>query len=216
MTEFKPIIRKAGEVIRSEDWNSIQEGLIAEISTLEKKLETLKKYIESMSERITLTGLESQAGLSYGLNEDVSGEASNYRVKSMGMITRQWVTAVRGEGDICHFGITDHFDIIYYWAGAENGDQNMLSIELEYADDTIANVLENGYVNDKNTLSEASDLNPYIEFLYSDFGIWYKYQIKNPHPQNQVRYVRFRNNNPESNPRIGNTLQLKTRVQPIE
>ena len=216
MVEFKPIIRKAGEVIRSEDWNSIQEGLIAEISNLEKKLETLKKYIENMSERITLTGLESQAGLSYGLDEDVSGESSNYRVKSMGMITRQWVTAVRGEGDICHFGITDYFDIIYYWAGAENGDQNMLSIELEYADDTTANVLENGYVNDKNTLSEASDLNPYIEFLYSDFGIWYKYQIKNPHPQNQVRYIRFRNNNPESNPRIGNTIQLKTRVQPIE
>ena len=60
MVEFKSIIRKAGEVIRSEDWNSIQEGLIAEISNLEKKLETLKKYIENMSERITLTGLESQ------------------------------------------------------------------------------------------------------------------------------------------------------------
>ena len=59
----------------------------------------------------------------------------------MGMITRQWVTSVIGEGDICHFGITDYFDVLYFWAGAENGNQNMLDIELEYADDTIARVL---------------------------------------------------------------------------
>ena len=58
MTEFTPIIRKAGEVIRSEDWNSIQEGLLAEIMTLEQKIASLKNYIENMSERITLTGLE--------------------------------------------------------------------------------------------------------------------------------------------------------------
>ena len=54
-----------------------------------------------------------------------------------------------------------------------------------------------------------------IEFLYSDFGIWYKYQVKNPHPDVQVRYIRFRNTNPESNPRIGNTIQLKTRVHQL-
>jgi hypothetical protein len=215
MTEFKPIIRKAGEVIRSEDWNSIQEGLLAEITTLEQKIESLKTYIENMSERITLTGLESVAGRSFGLDEEVPGETSTYRVKSMGLITKQWVTAVMGEGDLCHFGITDYFDVLYYWAGAENGNQNMLDIEIEYADDTIAKLLENGYVNDKNTLSEANEANPYIEFLYSDFGIWYKYQIKNPHPSNQVRYLRFRNINPDSNPRIGNTIQMKTRVKQI-
>ena len=62
MTEFTPIIRKAGEVIRSEDWNSIQEGLLAEITTLEQKIVSLKNYIENMSERITLTGLESEQG----------------------------------------------------------------------------------------------------------------------------------------------------------
>lgn len=215
MAEFKPIIRKAGEVIRSEDWNSIQEGLLAEITSLELKIESLKTYIENMSERITLTGLESVAGRSFGLDEEVPGETSTYRVKSMGLITRQWVTAVMGEGDLCHFGITDYFDVLYYWAGAENGNQNMLDIEIEYADDTIAKLLENGYVNDKNTLSESNEANPYIEFLYSDFGIWYKYQIKNPHPNNQVRYVRFRNVNPDSNPRIGNTIQMKTRVKQI-
>jgi hypothetical protein len=215
MTEFTPIIRKAGEVIRSEDWNSIQEGLLAEIMTLEQKIGSLKNYIENMSERITLTGLESAAGRSFGLDEEVPGEAANYRVKAMGMITRQWVTSVIGEGDICHFGITDYFDVLYFWAGAENGNQNMLDIELEYADDTIAKVLENGFVNDKNTLSEASEANPYIEFLYSDFGIWYKYQVKNPHPDIQIRYIRFRNTNPESNPRIGNTIQLKTRVHQL-
>ena len=76
MTEFTPIIRKAGEVIRSEDWNSIQEGLLAEIVTLEQKIASLKNYIENMSERITLTGLESGAGRSFGLDEEVPGEAS--------------------------------------------------------------------------------------------------------------------------------------------
>ena len=100
--------------------------------------------------------MKAAAGRSFGLDEEVPGEASNYRVKSMGMITKQWVTSVIGEGDVCHFGITDYFDVLYYWAGAENGNQNMLDIELEYADDTIAKVLENGYVNDKNTLSEGS------------------------------------------------------------
>ena len=65
--------------------------------------------------------------------------------------------------------------MLYYWAGAENGNQNMLDIELEYADDTIAKVLENGYVNDKNTLSEGVEANPYIEFLL--FGLWNMVQI---------------------------------------
>jgi hypothetical protein len=215
MAEFKPILRKPGEVIRSEEWNTIQEGLLTEITKLEQKIVSLKEYIDNMSERITLTGLESVAGRSYALDEEVPGESANYRVKSMGLITRQWVTAVIGEGDVCHFGITDYFDMLYYWAGAENGNQEMLDIELEYSDDSVAKITENGYVNDKNTLSESVEANPYIEFLYSDFGSWYKYQVKNPHPENEVRIIRFRNTKGDSNPRIGNTIQLKTKVHQL-
>jgi hypothetical protein len=215
MAEFKPILRKAGEVIRSEEWNAIQEGLLTEVTKLEAKIATLKEYIDNMSERITLAGLESVAGRSYALDEEVPGEGANYRVKSMGLITRQWVTAVVGEGEVCHFAITDYFDILYYWAGAENGNQEMLDIELEYSDDSIAKITENGYVNDKNTLSESVEANPYIEFLYSDFGIWYKYQVKNPHPENEVRVIRFRNTKGDCNPRIGNTIQLKTKVHQL-
>jgi hypothetical protein len=215
MAEFKPILRKPGEVIRSEEWNTIQEGLLAEISKLEQKLASLKDYVDNMSERITLTGLESVTGRSYALDEEVPGESSHYRIKSMGLITRQWVTAVVGEGDVCHFGVTDYFDILYYWAGAENGNQEMLDIELEYSDDSVSKITENGYVNDKNTLSESVGANPYIEFLYSDFGIWYKYQVKNPHPENEVRIIRFRNTKADCNPRIGNTIQLKTKVHQL-
>lgn len=215
MTEFKPILRKPGEVIRSEDWNRIQEGLVADIIYLEEKIRTLKEYVDNMSERITLIGLESAVGRSFGLDELVPGESTHYRDKTMGLVTRQWVPSVIGEGDICHFGITDYFDLLYFWSGAENGDQGCLDISLEYIDDSIQKISENAYINDRKKLSESSKDNPYIEFLYSDYGIWYKYQVRNPTPEKEVRYIKFRNTNADCNPRIGNVIQLKTRVQPL-
>jgi len=221
MTEFKPILRKPGEIIKSEEWNRIQEGLMADIIYLEEKIRTLKEYVDNMSERITLIGLESPVGRSFGLAENVPGESSNYRDPTMGLITKQWVPSVLGEGEICHFGITDYFDLLYYWSGADlAGDEETpgaatLDITLEYIDDTIQKISENTYINNRKHLSEASTTNPYIEFLYNDFGVWYKYQVRNPTPEKEVRYIKFRNTNADCNPRIGNVIQLKTRVQPL-
>lgn len=205
MEDFKPSFKKPGDVIKSEEWNRLEENISA-----------LKSYIDSMSEKVTLTNLESTVGRSYNLNEVVPGEMRSYGAKNMGLITKQWVTATKGIGDICHFGITDYFDTLYYWSGADNGNKNSLEISYEYVDGDIKKVAPATlYVNDRAKLSASNKDNPYAQFLYSDYGIWYQYKAKNVDPKRPVRYVRFRNVSPDSNPRIGNVLHLKSRVRPV-
>ena len=203
MAEFKPLLKKPGDTIRSQDWNDLQE-----------EVRELRKYVNNLGERLTLTGLDSTAGKGYNLNEVVPGENKSYGVKTMGLITKQWVPAVKGVGDICYFGITDYFEVLYYWSGAETGDKNMLDISLEYIDGSTAKIGNNLYINDKTKLSPPVD-NKYLEFLYSESGIFYKYQAINPNPEKEVRLIKFKNLNQECNPRIGNVLNLRARLRPI-
>ncbi len=215
MATFKPIVRKPGDTIKSDDWNKIQEGLLLEIKALEDRLRILKDYIDNMGERVTLAGLDSSTGRAFNLNEIVPGETKSYGAKNMGLITKQWVPAVKGVGDICYFGLTDNFEILYYWSGAENGNKNTLDITLEYVDGTSDKIGDKLFINDRAKLSSSKPENPYKQFLFSDSGIWYKYLIKNKHPEKEVRYIKFRNIAADCMPRIANVLHLKSKIKPL-
>jgi hypothetical protein len=90
----------------------------------------------------------------------------------------------------------------------------MLDISLEYIDGTTAKIGNNLYINDRTKLSPPKD-NKYLEFLYSESGIFYKYQAINPNAEKEVRLIKFRNLNQECNPRIGNVVNLRARLRPI-
>lgn len=217
MIEFKPKMVRPGDPIKAEEWNRIQESLLDEIVSLNEKINSLKNYIDNMVETVTLTGLTSSEGRSFMLDEIVPGENTSYNLKNIGNITEQWVTSAGGMGDICVFGISDYFDYLYYWSGAENGDTNMLDISLEYVDgDNDELVGNNLYVNDRSTLSKSVQENPYEEYIYTKNGTWYRYKLINPNPEKEIRYIKFRNMGQNSTPRIGNVLQLKKKLKQSE
>lgn len=224
---FKPIIKNAGDTIKADDWNRIQLGLIEEIRKtheslleetirLREELKRLREYVDSMGESTNLTSLSSPVGRPYRLDEVVQGEDASYETNAIGLITRQWLQAAKGVGEICAFGVTDYFEEFYYWAGAENGDKKILDIELEYIDGQVEKIGDKLYVNNKSKLSPKSPENPYSEFLYAPNGnVWYKYKAKNKYPENEVRYIKFKNINPVSTPRIGDVLHLRSRIKPM-
>jgi len=214
--EFKPIIRKPGDPIRSEDWNIMQDMLLSDMYSLKREIEELREYVNNLSETIVLTNLESSVGTSYALDEIVQGESDSYNLKTVGLITKQYVTSVWGIGDICQFGIADRFDILYFWSGAYNGNNNMLDVSLEYVEgDKDEMVGTNLYVNDKSQLSSPTDNNPYQEYIYNKYGTWYKYKIRNPFPDKEVRYIKFTNINSDTNPRIGNVIRIEKKIKQI-
>jgi hypothetical protein len=198
------IKKKPGDLIRSEDWNELVDTI-----------SNLKEYVDNMYESLTLVGLQSSKGISYGLDEVVPGETRSYGIKNMGLITRQWISPVSGTEDICQLGITDYFNLVYYWAAAGNGNKNTLDIFLEYVDRTPEKVGNNLYINDKERLGAQDRTNPYMEYLYSDNGVWYKYKLQNPHPKDEVRYIIFKNTNTNCKTRIGNVLHLKSKIRLI-
>jgi hypothetical protein len=209
MAKFKPILKKPGDVIRSEDWNKIQEDIKAD-------LERIEEYISKMTETVTLTNVESPVGKSFNLMDIVPGETSSYNSNVMGLITKQWLLEKGKVGEICRFGVMDSFDILYYWSGAENGDKKTLNIVLEYMDGTTAGI-EGLFIHDRTKLRPAGQDNPYIEYILSpNERVWYKYQIVNPNPEKEVRYISFKNVNAECTPRIGNVIQYKTRIKPLK
>jgi hypothetical protein len=205
MTEFKPLIRKPGDTIKAEEWNMIQEGLINEIVRL-------REYIDTLGYTIILTAAESFIGRAYALDEPIQGGYESFGVKSLGLITKQWVQT--SSGDICKFGVFERFEYLQFWACADNGDKKTLSISFEYADGSIEKINDNLFINDKVKLSLSSEENPYIEFISAQIGkeVFYKYQVKNPKPDKAVRYVIFSNVNPACITRIGNVLILKSKV----
>ena len=77
MVEFEPIKRKPGELIRSEDWNKMQEDIRGNLKELESKLHDLKDYIDNMQETTTLLNINSLIGSTYNLNEVVPSETAN-------------------------------------------------------------------------------------------------------------------------------------------
>jgi len=214
MPKFKPILKRPGELIRSEDWNKIQEDVREDLERLEKESERLRAYIEMMTESVTLTNLESPVGKPYRLDEEVPGEVGSYATSVVGYITRQWL-AKEGAGEICRFGVLSHFDVLYYWAAANNGNRRALEIVVEYVDGTV-HVEKDVYVHEWSKLQPKGSENPYVEYLLSpNERVWYKYQLRNPHPDKEVRYVTFLNRDPECNVRVGNVLQHVSRVRPL-
>jgi hypothetical protein len=204
LTLNSSIKKKPGDLIKSEDWNNLVDTI-----------SNLREYVDNMYESLTLVGLQSSKGMSYGLDEVVPGETRSYGVKNMGLINRQWISPVTGTEEICQFGITDFFNLVYYWSAAYNGNRNTLDIFLEYVDRSPEKVGNNLYINDKDKLGPTDQTNPYMEYLYTDNGLWYKYKLENPHPNDEIRYITFKNTNINCRTRIGNVLHLKSKIRPI-
>jgi hypothetical protein len=215
MEKFEPIRKNPGELIRSEDWNKIQEDIKAELVRLGDEIRSLREYIDSMAKSVTLISLDSPIGLSYRLDEDVPGETGNYATSVLGYITRQWILGRERMDEICRFGVLDLFDLLYYWSGAENGEKVALEIALEYVDGTM-HTSSNLFINEWMELMPRSTENPYVEYLLSpNERVWYKYALRNPNPDKEVRYVSFRDINEDAGPRIANVIQHVARIRPI-
>lgn len=215
MVKFEPIKRKPGELIRSEDWNKIQEDIRADLIELEEEIRRLREYIDSLTETVVMTNLQSPTGTTYNLNEDVPGESGNYAASVVGHITKQWVLGRGKTGEICRLGVLNFFDVLYYWAGADNGDKKTLEITLEYVDGTTYTVRDL-FIHECKELRIKGTDNPYVEYLLSpNERVWYKYELKNPNPDKEVRYVVFKDTNEECAPRIGNVLQFITKLKPL-
>ena len=215
MVNFEPIKKKPGELIRSEDWNKIQEDIKADLIALREEIDTLKNYVNSLTESFILVNLESPTGNAYNLNEEIPGETGNYATTVAGYITKQWVLGLGKTGEICRFGVLSSFDILYYWSGAVNGDKKALSITLQYMDGTTYTT-QDLYIHECTDLRLKGEDNPYVEYyLTPNERVWYKYALINPNPTKTVGEILFRDITEESAPRIGNAIQFRTKVKPI-
>ncbi len=215
MTEFKPRPAQPGEPIKSEDWNYVQQGLLDEILALRARCDDLRKYVDNMSVLHTMTNLESAEGKSYGLDETVPGEVGNYGAGVVGLISRQWVPPLKGNVGICRFTLTNAFDQLDFWAGAEGGNRRALEVTLNYADGTTE-TFPDLYVHDRAALAPAGDDNPFVEYILSPSQwVWYRYRLANPHPEREVISVSFANASPEARGRIGNVVQLRVKVRQL-
>jgi hypothetical protein len=216
MVTFEPIGKKPGELIRSEDWNKIQEDIRADLEKLEEENRTLRDYINNMAKSVTLTGLDSPTGTSYRLDEDVPGDIGNYATRVVGYITRQWSLGKEKPAEICRFGVLDFCDLLYYWAGAGNGDRPTLEITLEYVDGSL-HTTGSLFLHEWAELRARGTENPYLEYLLSpNERVWYKYALRNPNPDKEVRYISFRNTDPTCVPRIANVIQHIARIRPVK
>jgi len=214
MVEFEPIKRKPGELIRSEDWNKMQEDIRGNLKELESKLHDLKDYIDNMQETTTLLNINSLIGSTYNLNEVVPGETATYETPIVGLLTKQWLLEAGKTGEICRFGVVTLLDSIDYWSGAENGDKKALEVVFDYMDGTNA-VVSKLFVHDRSKLRPKGTDNPYIEYLLSpNEYVWYRYRIANPNPEKEVLTIIFRNINGECTPRIGNVLHYRAKITP--
>ena len=213
MVKFKPLKKKPGDVIRAEDWNKIQEDILKELQALEKRIEDLRTLINSMTESTIIVDPKSSFGKCYDLDVNIPGESSNYGAKVVGHIFKQWVLEPGRTGVICRFGILDYIDILYYWSGAGNGDKETLKITFEYVDGT-SETIDKIYIHEFTELRPKGSANPYVEYLLSPTEhVWYKYMLKNPHPEKEVRYITFENINPQCTPRIGNVIQYLSKIK---
>jgi hypothetical protein len=216
MVEFEPIKKNPGEVIRSEDWNNMQEGISVDLEELERKLQELKNYIDSMQETTTLLNISSFGGTSYNLNEVVANETTSYESPIVGLLTKQWLLEKGKTGEMCKFGVVTHLDSIDYWSGAENGDKKALEVIFDYMDGTNA-VVSGLFVHDRSKLRPKGAENPYLEYLLSpNEYVWYRYKINNPNPEKEVLNISFRCTDATCTPRIGNVLHYKSKITPAK
>jgi len=216
MVEFEPIKKNPGEVIRSEDWNNMQDGIRADLEELERKLQDLKTYTDSMQETTTLLNISSLGGTSYNLNEVIRNETTSYEAPIVGLLTKQWLLEKGKTGEICKFGVVTHLDSIDYWSGAENGDKKALEVIFDYMDGTNA-VASGLFVHDRSKLRPKGAETPYVEYILSpNEYVWYRYRIGNPNSEKEVLNISFRCTDPECTPRIGNVLHYKSKITPAK
>ena len=138
MAKFNPILKKPGEIIRSEDWNKIQQDMLEDIEELETKLRALKDYVDNMEESATMLSMDSTIGKAYALDEVLPGETSSYRDTVVGILSKQWLLQKGVVGDICKFSVVSQLETLDYWSGAENGNKKTLEITFNYIDGTSA------------------------------------------------------------------------------
>lgn len=214
MTKFSPILRKPGEVIKSEDWNKMQEDIRDEIEELKRKLEVLKDYIDNMEESTTMLDMNSLVGKSYNLDEVIKDETASYDASVVGLITKQWLIPKGEVGDICRYSVVAHLNSLEYWSGAENGDKKALQIVFNYMDGTSA-LISDLFVHDKNELRPKGTENPYLEYLLSPNElVWYRYRVINPNPEKEVLTVSFKKTIVDCTPRIGNVIHYSSKIKP--
>lgn len=214
MTKFSPILRKPGEVIKSEDWNKMQEDIRDEIEELKRKLEVLKDYIDNMEESTTMLDMNSLVGKSYNLDEVIKGETASYDAPVVGLITKQWLIPKGEVGNICRYSVVAHLNSLEYWSGAENGDKKALQIVFNYMDGTSA-LISDLFVHDKNELRPKGTENPYLEYLLSPNElVWYRYRVINPNPEKEVLTVSFKKTIADCTPRIGNVIHYSSKIRP--
>jgi hypothetical protein len=211
MVKFKPIVRKPGEVIRSDEWNKIQEDVLSDLQELEGKLQTLKDYVDNMEQTQTLLNMLSPVGTSYSLNEIVPGEKMSYESPVVGLLTKQWISP-KDPGVICKYGISSKFESIDFWAGAENGDKKTLELTFEYMDGTNA-IVKDLFIHERTKLRPKGNDNPYREYLLApNENVWYRYKVVNPSPKKSVLTLTFKNAIPECHTRIGNVIHLSLKI----
>jgi hypothetical protein len=214
MTKFNPILRKPGELIKSEEWNKMQEDIRADFDELEHRLEVLKHYVDNMEESATLLNMDSLVGKSYNLDEVVPGEKASYDAPMVGLLTKQWLLQKGEKGEICRFSVVAHLELLDYWAGAEKGDKKTLEVTFNYIDGTSA-VVYDLYIHDRSKLRPKGALNPYLEYLLSpNEYAWYRYRVINPNPEKEVLSVSFKNIMAECTPRIGNVIHYTSKITP--
>ena len=214
MANFKPKIANPGDSIRSEDWNGMQTGLLDEITRLEAALAEMKTYVDSMTQTILIPNITSVDGKEYGLNDPVPGEVGTYQTSVLGLITKQWLPSRQGVAVICRFGLTDYFDELLYWAGAERGNQKALDVTLDYVDGGHESI-KDVFIHERTKLAPKGADNPFSEFLLSPNGfVWYRYALKNPRPETEVTYITFTNSNPNCTTRIANVMHIRVKIRP--
>ena len=196
--------KKPGDLIRSEEWNKILDELVA-----------LRSYIDNMTRSVTLTSMSSPIGKSYGLGSGIE-EDFNYGTDVIGLITKQYFMGRSEAGDICRFGLNDQADLISYWSGAANGDKEALEIDIEYVDGSVF-TSDKLFIHEWSNLRPRGNKNPYSEYLQSpNQRLWYRYNIVNPNPDKEIRFITFRDTNQAIAVRIANVLHYTTRVQPLK
>jgi hypothetical protein len=214
LAKFKPIVKKPGEVIRSEDWNKMQEDIMNDIKDLEQRLLTLRDYVDSMEQTQTLINMISPAGTQYNLNEIVPGEKTSYDSAVIGPLTKQWLHEKGKAGVICTFGIAAKFETLDFWSGAENGDKKTLEIAFEYLDGTNS-VISDLFIHERTKLRPKGTENPYLEYLLSpNENVWYRYHVANPSPNKEVLTMTFKNTNKDCTTRVGNVLYYSSKIIP--
>jgi hypothetical protein len=214
MTKFTPILRKPGEVIRSEDWNKMQEDIQSEIQELENSFQKLKEYVNTMEESATMLNVDSLIGKAYNLDEVIPGETSSYEAPILGLLTKQWLLEKGKTGDICRLGLVSRLTLLEYWSGAENGNKKALEVTFNYIDGTNS-VASDLYIHDRLKLRPRGTDNPYLEYLLSpNEQVWYRYPLINPNPEKEVLSVNFKNILAECTPRIGNVIHYRSKITP--